>query len=332
MVVKDFLTMMKNSPADKIMEQARQADIVVMQRPIEDTSLNIVRALKRAGKKVIIENDDTYLIGKGIDLSILENDKQRTIVKGFSKNINDALALCDGAIASTEFLAQEYSLIQPNVAVLKNCIDPLDEFTCKKNTTGKFRIGFIGSVTTNDDYTHIKEQIQKLDERDDITIVILGVKYKGGHHISYMDKDYQFWTSLKNIEWYPYVNVTEYMSSIADMALDLAIIPRQDSYFNRCKSNLKFLEMSLLKIPVLAQGFSNGESPYQGKDEKYMTLIVENSLVQNQWHDKILEIKDNYATYSDLAQRAYSYVLKDYNIEKYALQWTKTIKKLIKNK
>jgi hypothetical protein len=141
-----------------------------------------------------------------------------------------------------------------------------------------------------------------------------------------MDKDFLFWDSLKNVEWHPYVNVTEYMMTIANLALDLAIIPREDSYFNRCKSNLKFLEMSLLQIPVIAQGFATRDGPYDGVDSKYMTVIYDNST----WYDKIVEIRYDYQKYKRLAEKARKYVLRNYNITKYAKEWTKTIKKLCK--
>lgn len=324
-VVKDFLTVRHDVSVSKIVEQAKKVDVVVFQRPKDSHTLNIVLTLKEMGKKVIFENDDTYLVGKGIKMEALKTEQHRKIAEYFDKNSQDILRICDGAIASTETLAKEYAGINPNVVVLKNCIDPLDEFPCKKNETGKFRIGFIGSVTTNDDYLHIKEQIKQLDARGDVTVVVLGVKYKDGHHLSYMDGDYLFWNSLKNIEWHPYVNVTEYMMTIADMALDLAIIPREESYFNRCKSNIKFLEMSLLGIPVIAQGFSDGTSPYQGADEKHMTVIVDNAT----WYSKIVEIKDDYKKYKRIAESAKRYVLKDYNISTYAKEWTKAIKKLI---
>ena len=323
-VVSDFVKLGTDIPSEKIIEQARRADVIVLQRPNTKESLELVKSLKKEGKKVIFENDDTYLAGKGIVLERLENDEQRKIAKDMSYYTNEILKLSDGAIASTEILAKEYAEINPNVAVLKNCIDPFDEFLKKPNTTGKFRVGLIGSVTTNDDYLHIKDQIQRLDERGDITFVVFGVKYKDGSHLSFMKDDYWFWNSLRNVEWQPYVPITEYMMTLANLSLDLAIIPRQDSYFNRCKSNLKFLECALLHIPVLAQSFSDGTSPYQGKDEKYMTLT------DMSWYKEILEIKDNYKKYEKLAEKAYKYVLKNYNIHTYAPQWTKTISKLIK--
>lgn len=306
----------------EIARMAREADVVVLQRPNDVSRLNLIRSLKQLGKKVIFENDDTYLVNKGIMLDRLQNDKQRQIAKATSLVTNECIKLSDGVIASTEFLANEYRELNPNVAVLKNCIDPLDYVKCKENTTGKFRIGFIGSVTTNDDYLHIKDQIKKLDERGDITIVVFGIKYPNGEVISFMNNDLAFWSSLKNVEWQHYVHVTEYMMTVANLALDLVIIPRQESYFNRCKSNIKFLEMSLLKIPVLAQGFSG--SPYE--NDSHVNLVTDNST----WYDRIIDIKNNYPKYKKKAEKAHQYVLKNYNINTYAKTWVKTIEKLCK--
>lgn len=321
LVVDDFMRQDMKIDQTKLTQKIKDADVVVLQRPQDKERLELVKALKRNSKKVIFENDDTYLIGKGIMPERLENDAQREIAREMSDITNEILSLCDGAIASTQTLADEYSVHNPNVAVLKNCIDPLDEFSCKENKTGKFRIGIIGSVTSNDDYLHIKDQVKELDKRDDITFVVFGVKYQDGTWAKFMTQDMLFWNSLKNIEWQPYVHVTEYMMTLANLALDLAIIPRQKSYFNNCKSNLKFLEMSLLKIPVLAEDIL----PYQ-QDSHYLTL-VHNS---DDWYNKIIEIKNDYLTYKQKAIEAHDYVLKEYNIKNYAQEWVKTIEKLCK--
>jgi glycosyltransferase involved in cell wall biosynthesis len=321
MVVSDYLRKDAKFSGEKMLAQAMDADVLVFQRPSSKTSLELAKLLKQKGKKIIFENDDTYT---GIPLQRLGNEKQVAIAKELSKNINDFLKIADGAIASTEVLGKEYGALNSNVAVLKNCIDPLDALPCKKNTTGKFRIGLMGSVTTNDDYNHIKDDLRKLDERGDITIVILGVKFPDGTIMPSMQEDYEFWKSLKNVEWHNVVHVTEVMSKMASMALDLAIIPRKEHYFNQCKSNLKFLEMSLLEIPVLAQGFSDGTSPYQGRDEPYMTVI------RDRWYENIISIKDNYEEAKAKAKEAKRYVLENYNIKTYAKEWVETIKKLIK--
>jgi len=322
-VIQDFMRRDGQFNGQKALEKARNVDVIVFQRPSTTPSLTLAKSLKLLGKKIIFENDDTY---SGIPLERLENAKQIEIAKEQKKNLDEFLKISDGAIVSTDFLKEEYGKIQPNITTLKNCIDPIDAIKCKKNETGKFRIGFIGSVTSNDDYLHIKQQLKELSDRDDITIVIMGVKYQDGTTIPAMKEDLDFWMSLKNVEWHTVVHVTEYMGYISRLALDLAVIPRKEHYFNQCKSNLKFLEMSLLGIPVLAQGFKDGTSPYQGIDKEYMTIVTDNST----WFDEVIKIKDNYPQYLALAQKAKNYVLTNYNIKTYALKWTEAITKLCK--
>jgi len=308
-----------NRNPEKIKELINKADTVVFQRPSKKEYVNLMRTVKAMGKKVIFENDDTY---HAIPLERLGNDLQREIAKEMADTLDEALRIAHGAVASTEILAEEYRKVNPNTIVLKNCIDPLDEMPCKVSID-QFRVGFIGSVTTNDDYIHIKDQIRQMDEAG-MTIVVMGIKYKDGTHLPIMGSDYDFWNSLKNVEWHPYVPVNEYMPKLASLALDVCIIPRKEHYFNQCKSNLKFLEMSLLKIPVIAQGFSDGSSPYQGIDEEYMTVLVDNLL----WFDTVRDVQLNYKHYKDLALKAHDYVLENYNIKSYSKEWTQQINNL----
>lgn len=322
-VVKEFLRKDGDISNAHLAEKALLSDVICFQRPSSKASYDLALLLKQRGKKIIFDNDDSY---SGIPLARLGNEKRVAIAQELSQNLNDFVKISDGVTVSTQVLAEEYSKINPNVAVLKNCIDPLDEMPCKKNNTGKFRIGIIGSVSSNDDCNHIRDQIRQLDERGDITIVILGLKFNDGKIMPGMQEDVDFWASLKNTEWHPVVHVTEYMMTVANLALDLIIIPRKEHYFNECKSNLKFLEASLLKIPVLAQGFSNGRSPYQNpEDSKYMTIVMDNTV----WYNEIINIKKNYDDFLSLAHKAHDYVLENYNIRSYAQTWTETIKKLI---
>lgn len=325
MVINEFVrTNGLKTDITEIQDLAKKADVVVMQRPTDVEHIELVKWLKLNDKKVIFENDDTYDVDKSLHLNQLKTQEAKDLFIQLSNNVKKILPMCDGAIASTEMLGKEYAQYNNNVAVLKNCIDPLDEYECKKNNTGKFRVGLVGSVTSNNDYEHIKDQIRQLDERGDVTIVVMGVKYPNGQYSKTMQKDHDFWSSLKNIEWHPYVPTLEYMMTVASLALDLAIIPREESYFNKCKSNLKYLEMSLLKIPVLAQAFSTGDGPYD-TGCAHINLVSDNST----WYNKIVEIKDNHSKYVEQAVMAHDFVLENYNIKTYAIEWTKTIERLV---
>lgn len=312
-VISDFSQ--KKFNTDELYKKAMEADVVVFQRPNDAVKAELANLLKQKGKKIIFDNDDTYLPDKGIPLNMLANDKQREIAKAMNDNLYKAMQSSDLVIASTEFLADEYRQVHNNVIVSKNCIDPFDRQKKIPNTTCKYRIGFVGSVTSNDDYIHIKDQIKQLSERGDITIVVFGVKHNGSV-LNGMKEDYEFWNSLDNIEWQPFVPITHYYHTINKLSLDLMVIPRKDSYFNRCKSNLKFLEASLLKIPVIAQGFDDGMSPYQvnPEDTEHMEIVTDNSL----WYDKIVSLLLDENKRVTMAEKAYDYVLKNYNINDHA--------------
>lgn len=307
---------------EEMHRKAMDSDVIVFQRPNTGEKVELIKALKQAGKYVVMDNDDTYLPDKGVPLHMLGSDEQREIAKDMNRNLYRAARIADMVTVSTPLLKEEYKDLSENIFVMKNCIDPLDAYE-PLTPSKKPRIGFIGSVTSNDDYVHVKDQIKRLDD-DGVTIVVFGVKHKNRVLVGYED-DYKFWDSLKNVEWQSYVHVNEYYKTIHDLNLDLMIIPRKDSYFNRCKSNLKFLEASLLKIPVVAQGFESGDSPYQGKeDSKHMVVVTDNDT----WYNEITKLLANPEKRKKMAQKAHDYVLKNYNINNYAKEWRTTIENI----
>jgi glycosyltransferase involved in cell wall biosynthesis len=314
--VTDFIG--KEMDQKDISERALAADAVVFQRPNDVYRVEAMRLLKQKGKFIVFDNDDTYLPGKGVPLNMLGSDKAREIAVRLSENIEKALNIADLVIASTDTLANEYrSMTKSPVVVRKNTIDPLDEWP-RKTQRGKFRIGFIGSVASNTDYYHIKGLIEELAYRIDTTIVVLGSK-KGSPGF---EQDDDFWHNLPNVEWHNFVPTTRYHKMLADLALDVALIPRADNYFNRCKSNVKFLECSLQRIPVIAQGFSTGDSPYQHrKDKKYMQIAN----TEDEWRTAVENVRNDREKYATLADKAHDYVLEHYNIETYAKDWKNII-------
>lgn len=301
---------------ERLLAMADKADIVVFQRPNDKTRVELMKLMRQKGKKIVFENDDTYLPGKGVPLNQLGSDKARALAIELQKNLENAAKLADLCVVSTETLAEEWRNKHPNVVVLKNTIDPLDEWS-KKPKGDKFRIGVIGSVASNDDYNHIKDQILELANNPNITLVVLGHYKDPKRHQGY-EKDEEFWSKL-DVEWHEFVPMMRYHKKISDMALDLALIPRKPNYFNQCKSNLKFLEMSLQRIPVIAQTFSG--SPYL-HDADYLTLA------DHDWLTPVYNVMNDYDKYAKLADDAHDYVLKNYNIQTYAAEWRNNIEKL----
>ena len=109
------------------------------------------------------------------------------------------------------------------------------------------------------------------------------------------------------------------MYTLNNLKLDIMLIPRHDNYFNRAKSNLKFLESSICEIPVVAQGFTSNDSPYQQnpEDSKYMEIAI----TEEDWITKTLALIEDKQKRIEMGQKAREYVLTNYNIKNNAYKW-----------
>ena len=72
--------------ADKLMQKAMISDVICFQRPTSEESYKLAWLLKQAGKKIIMDNDDTY---SGIPLHRLGNEKRIELAKQLNKNLYD---------------------------------------------------------------------------------------------------------------------------------------------------------------------------------------------------------------------------------------------------
>lgn len=307
-------------------EQARKgmenADIVVSHRPNDDQHYKIAQMLKKMGKKIVYENDDTYKHFEGLEKHL---EKRLEYV---DKWTDEFIKIADMVTCTTEFLAKEYRELNPNVVVLPNCVDPLDwPNEPQRNTNGKCRIGILGSVATNQDFEPIKELLPKLCQRDDVEVVLFSLPPKTNAKVARLYKDeYEYWDNLK-VEWQPLVEIGDYTETLDNLKLDLVLVPRHDDYFNRCKSNLKFLEASMLEIPVIAQGFSDGNSPYEvdPEDAKHMVIIKDNA----KWEEETIKLIENPELRREMGKKAKDYVLEKYSIDNNIHKWEQAYQSLL---
>ena len=295
------------------------ADVIVFHRPNDDRALAVAEKLRSQGKKIVMDNDDTY---KGFDTSKLGKlaDKFGEVERAidiFGKQAD--LITC-----STEYLANEYRKLNPNVRVLPNCVDTFDwpdEDEIQKNEGDKVRIGFVGSVGIHTDIQDFIPVLDELKKRNDVQFVVfaLPADTKDSHDVhNYYKPELDFWFSY-GVEWQPFVGMDNYIETLNSLKLDMLLIPRSDDYFNRCKSNLKFLEASMLGIPVVAQGFTTGDSPYQDpEDSKHMKIVTDNS----KWLEEVIPLIDNKELRREQGRKAREYVLDRYDIKKNIHLWT----------
>jgi len=289
-----------------------QVDVVQFQRPNHSQIVDLMSLTRRKGKVVVFDDDDTFKIGEGI---VPLNEKEERFAKEVNANRNRALEVADAASCTTNFLAKELSEVADKVVVLPNCIDPADAGNVDANTTGKPRILILGSVVSNDDWKIARKAIEAI--ADKVTFVLLGAPSTDNNKM--YKEDMKFWRSLPDIEEHPFVRFGGYYNKIQELACDVCIAPRADNYFNRCKSNLKFLEVSLFAIPFIGQAFEDGLSPYQVNpdDKNFMKL----AMTEDDWVEVLQDFVDNVATYKEMGEKARGYVTEHYSIWKHAHKW-----------
>ena len=316
----------RTSP-QQVQEDLKWAEVVVFHRAEEQTYHNLAKLLKKDGKKVIMDNDDTFKIEELHPLMNFDPEGTfQTNLKRRFDNLNEFLTMSDMVTASTEILAEEYRAFNKNVVVLPNCVDPDHWDEPLRNDTDKVRIGMVGSVAMEYDYLHLKDIIKGLGERDDVELVMFGLgnmkhRQDNPRVTEVFKEEYEFWDTV-NMEHFPWVKNHLYPETLNEMRLDMMLIPRRDNYFNRCKSNLKFLEAAMCEIPVIAQSFKNG--PYEEITDDTGILIKDNK----DWAKEIETMIKDKELRRLIGSNAKKYVLKNYDIKDHAHKWVDAYKSL----
>jgi glycosyltransferase involved in cell wall biosynthesis len=304
---------------------AQKSDVVVFHRPDDPDKLKIAQLLRGIGKKIVFDNDDTFKDDGGFKFNEFMNEER--LKKGL-ETINDTIdkfiKMADLVTCSTEFLKKEYEKLNPNVVVLPNCIDPFYFDEPLKNETNKVRIGIVGSTVITSDFEVAKPILNHFKDREDVTFVLFSMPPNKHDKITreLYYEEYKYLDELltwKNIEWQPFVDNQDYYSVLNELRLDMVLIPRADNYFNRCKSNLKFLEMSMLEIPCIAQGFPDKQSPYEvdPEDSEHMIIVSDNDF----WIPEVESLIKDRDRRVKIGKEAREYVINKYDIEKNAHLW-----------
>jgi O-antigen biosynthesis protein len=316
---------------DLVMKEILDSDVVVFHRADTVEHHKVALACKQAGKKLVFDNDDTFkhIEDNGIFKRVAKHHyKQKwkevdTLIDNFIRNM-------DIITTTTEFLAEEYRKINDDVVVLPNYVDPLDWEEPKRNEGDRVRIGIVGSVAYYNDAEVIEDYLVELSNRKDVTLVLFGLqdkKFRSENKLveAIYKKDYELWNKVGDIEHVGAVPMHEYFETLNNLKLDLMLIPRKDNYFNRCKSNIKFLEAGMCEIPVVAQTWGDGQSPYDPDIDGKNGLLAKST---DDWKDMTEKLIQDKEYRRNMGKLAKEYVLTNYNIENNYLKWHDAYKKI----
>lgn len=217
-------------------------DIIIFQKIQFKPALEWIAKLKvkYPKTKIFAEIDDA--IGSCTPSNL---DKDR--LKQADQWAAEHCAMSDGVICSTEYLANSVKMFNENTYVAPNCISETWFKVTKSevNESDVFNIGYVGGGGHDEDLLIAYRALCLLRKLHPEQIFTFVVRYGGSRPDYLLDED---WIDFKQVRW----KIDEYPQKLYDLNISVALAPLRDTEFNRCKSNLKFLEWSYLNVPVLA--------------------------------------------------------------------------------
>ncbi|MBU0535521.1 tetratricopeptide repeat protein [bacterium] len=210
------------------------ADIVILQRDISLEGMFLIREMiDRCGKVFVYEIDD----------NLMEVPKTHPGVfwyLSYKEVIKSIISKSDAITTTTPILARHLKQLNPTIYVLPNLIDP--ELFLKKNSKKdkcrKVVLGYIGTPTHLSDFSPVVPAIKQVLEESDGKVIF--------RSIGFLPDELR---NFPNVEYLAKTDYKEYAKNLRKASFDIGLGHLEDNLFNRCKSNIKFLEYGIYGIP-----------------------------------------------------------------------------------
>lgn len=188
---------------------------------------------------------------------------------------------------STQHLSEIIRKFNPNVQVFENAI--LSIPYREAPTNGKLRI-FFGALNRKADWLPIIEGIKQaaLENKDDIEFVVV--------------HDKEFYDALPDAvtkTFLPTLGIEKYTEVLA--TCDIALLPLNDTPFNRCKSDIKLIECASAQVAVICS-----ETVYSTKPD--FNQFVEFAKGKEEWKEAITKLIKDSALRQANIDKALAYV------------------------
>ena len=198
-------------------------------------------------------------------------------LKARMPQVRKMVEMADHIVVSTEPLKEIVSKVNPYVTVIPNAIDPeIWKVEKKVATDGKIHIGWIGSASHFADLPGIHQTFQDiLKKYPNVILHLAGMitedieNDRVKHHVG--TKGYK-----------------DFPAFLGSLGLDIGIAFIENTQFNRAKSNIKWLEHSMLEIPMVLSdvapyrnSVTHGVDGFLAKSKedwmKYIGMLIEDA-------------------------------------------------------
>lgn len=216
----------------------------------EDVKAFIERA-KSHHKKVCFDVDDLITDTKYTDQVPFVQELSPANKKIFDTSVmltGKTLSLCELAITTTEMLAEELGKVNPETYINRNTASK-EMVACaeqaykeRQKNTDKVWLGyFSGSLTHNKDFEIIRPAlIRILDKYPQVGLILAGELDTSDELRKYEERIIK----KRTTSWRELPKVI--------VQADINLAPLEDTIFNRSKSEIKWIEAALVRVPTVA--------------------------------------------------------------------------------
>ncbi|ADI85775.2 glycosyltransferase [Geobacter sulfurreducens] len=278
-------------------EAIDRADLIIVQRffPRPETEHHLQKALA-SGKPIIYEFNDLLT-----DHS--PANPHRDLSSHCAPFISALLASAEGVTVSTDLLASALPPCGGAVHVLPNLLDEsLWGASLPSHTFGApVVIGYAGTPGHEGDLIAIEEALEKITQ-----------KYGTRVAFRFYGCTTERIRKLPGFSFAPFVDdYADYAVSLRNSGIDIGLVPLEDNRFNRCKSNIKWLEYSACGIA----GVYADLPPYRSCVKDGETGILVGGYDVDAWVAAIERLIDNPDRRHAMALAARTEVLANYTLK-----------------
>ena len=305
-------------------------DIVVIHRiPMNDVLSYFIKKCRDCHIPVVFDLDDyifdSSLIERMDEISRMEPDDRNKWIRNIHR-CRKTLDAADYFVGTTDFLVNKVRDLGKTAFVIRNAFNKTQVIESERalkeiqRDPRYIKIGlFSGTRTHQKDFETVRPALLRILNEYENTILCIG---------GYLDLDQSFAMFSRRIERLPYVHWKELSFNIAKV--DINIVPLEpDNPFCEAKSELKYFEAALLKIPTIATpsdafrwAINDGENGLLASTEEewYLclkSLIESPSLRKRLGENAFKMVMETYTpdVQSKKIREVYEHILRDYRVK-----------------
>jgi len=288
-------------------------DTIFVQREHNWESFGVLERLKSAGKRIIYDiDDDLFSIPEG-------NPASKMMGRGEQMAAVECMKLADVVTTSTEVLKDRLTqILEGRVpVVVPNALD-VDEAWQPTPLIGSpdgwRRIFWQGSNTHDEDWNECFEAVDHVMQiHEDVRMVILG------YLPSMVQRSVSQSHWRNRIEFLGPVEPEAYFRLIKHIRAEVGLAPLGSNWFNKAKSNIKWIENTMIGMPTVASDIR----PYSDEITSGETGFV--CSTRAEWIDAIEKCLNDERLRKTMVEKARKKIRDEFNIKNVSQVWRKIL-------